>query len=583
MKKILPLVFTLLCVIMEARAQDPEFYPYLAEVDITEGLGETLEAPAFGTEPISYQWKKDGTEIPGATTFKYQINPAVMSDAGTYTLIATNSAGSATATITVTIEENLPPSEVVITSPPPGATFTPGMEFAFSGYGNDPNEDWTIQSTWTIEYHDNGNVYPTPIEYLESTGDGETAGYFQIPSDLEPSPGAFYRIRLTVRDQLNESLSTFRDVPWTGSEPGTLIFKTNPENLLLLVEKEIKPSRYEFSGAPASNVEVGPETPQTFNGATYAFSNWAHGGIPFQNFSISSTATRTYYTINYSSPLTGPWRTTEVGAVNLQGSAAFNNGTFTLSGAGNDIWNKIDAFRFVYRSIQGDVDIRARVTGLINTHAWAKAGVMIRHSNDSRSKHVMTVITPESGASFQRRPEPGAVSVASNAPASAPYWVRMVRIGNTFTSYISSNGIEWNMVGTPQTIVMNSTAYVGLVVTSHHTNALCTATFTDVSVSVPSSAASLEKAYVMAEEQDTEFALYPNPVNGNTLRVNFDEIELVRNIQVVNLLGQIYHDQNISPQPSSSFVEIDLNSVPKGVYLLRVYGKQVRTKSFMRQ
>ena len=41
------------------------------------------------------------------------------------------------------------------------------------------------------------------------------------------------------------------------------------------------------------------------------------------------------------------WSTTDIGAVGATGSASYSSGTFTVTGAGADIWNSADAFRFV--------------------------------------------------------------------------------------------------------------------------------------------------------------------------------------------------------------------------------------------
>jgi predicted phage tail protein len=62
---------------------------------------------------------------------------------------------------------------------------------------------------------------------------------------------------------------------------------------------------------------------------------------------------------------------------------------------------------------------------------------------------------------------------------SAPYWVRLVRNGNTFTGYRSPNGTTWTQQGTT-TISMGSTVYVGLALTSHNSASLCASVFDNV-------------------------------------------------------------------------------------------------------
>lgn len=47
----------------------------------------------YGSQPISYQWFKDGVAIPGATSYSYSKSNATSADAGVYTLRATNEGG----------------------------------------------------------------------------------------------------------------------------------------------------------------------------------------------------------------------------------------------------------------------------------------------------------------------------------------------------------------------------------------------------------------------------------------------------------------------------------------------------------
>ena len=186
------------------------------------------------------------------------------------------------------------------------------------------------------------------------------------------------------------------------------------------------------------------------------------------------------------SNLPAPWVTTDVGAVAAAGNATFNSSTatFTVNGSGADIWDTADEFRYVYQPINGDVTITARVASLTNTNAWAKAGVMIRASTAAGSQHAFTAVTPGNGLNFQRRTATNGVSdgVAGGAGA-APYWVRLQRVGNTFTSSASTNGATWTTIGSA-TISMGASAQVGLAVTSHADGVLATATFTNVQISV---------------------------------------------------------------------------------------------------
>jgi len=187
------------------------------------------------------------------------------------------------------------------------------------------------------------------------------------------------------------------------------------------------------------------------------------------------------------SSLPEPWQTQDIGAVAANGSASFSNGAFTIDGSGRDIWGVSDEFRYVHQELTGtnsqNVTVTARVLSIENTNPWAKAGVMIRDDLNSASKHVMTVITPVRGASFQRRVTNAANSAhTTTGGITAPHWVRIEKSGNNFTSSISSNGTDWTVLGS-QSVTMGGTIYVGLAVTSHADGILATAVLDNVSVS----------------------------------------------------------------------------------------------------
>lgn len=80
---------------------------------IIAGGSATFTAAASGTPAPSYQWQKNGVAIAGATGSSYTIASATAGDAGSYTAVATNSAGSVTSNsglLTIIV----PPSNAII-------------------------------------------------------------------------------------------------------------------------------------------------------------------------------------------------------------------------------------------------------------------------------------------------------------------------------------------------------------------------------------------------------------------------------------------------------------------------------------
>jgi hypothetical protein len=172
----------------------------------------------------------------------------------------------------------------------------------------------------------------------------------------------------------------------------------------------------------------------------------------------------------------------DIGSTGLAGSTTINGTQTVLQGSGADIWDTADAFQFNYSPVAGDQTIIARVSSQTNSNGWAKAGLMIRESLDANAMNVFLAITPSNGATLQNRAATGGTTsnVVSGGPA-APYWLKLVRTGNTFTGYISSNGTIWTLLGSTS-VSMSSSVYIGLAVTSHDNTNLSTVAFDNILV-----------------------------------------------------------------------------------------------------
>jgi hypothetical protein len=167
-------------------------------------------------------------------------------------------------------------------------------------------------------------------------------------------------------------------------------------------------------------------------------------------------------------------------------------GTYTMTASGADIAGTSDQFRYVYKRLSGSGSIEAQVLSVQDTHMWAKAGVMIRRTLDPSSPFAAVYITPGAGCRFQSRPTLGAdhdsdsgVATDEEWSITAPYWVKLERnsTDHSFRGYYSSDGVTWQaMAWNPQYIVMPDEVYIGLALTSHSINAICTTQFSNVNI-----------------------------------------------------------------------------------------------------
>ena len=102
-----------------------------ANKTVTAGQTATFSVTATGTAPLSYQWKKNGANISGATSASYTTPATTQGDNGSlFAVIVSNSAGSVTSNnATLTVNPLIPPS---ITTQPANKTVTAGQTATFS-------------------------------------------------------------------------------------------------------------------------------------------------------------------------------------------------------------------------------------------------------------------------------------------------------------------------------------------------------------------------------------------------------------------------------------------------------------------
>ena len=75
---------------------EPSFYAPPQSQNINAGQPATLRAYVHATQPVTYQWYKDGVLIPGATTDTLNFAPLTTGDTGSYTVVVTHPFGPIT-------------------------------------------------------------------------------------------------------------------------------------------------------------------------------------------------------------------------------------------------------------------------------------------------------------------------------------------------------------------------------------------------------------------------------------------------------------------------------------------------------
>jgi regulation of enolase protein 1 (concanavalin A-like superfamily) len=173
------------------------------------------------------------------------------------------------------------------------------------------------------------------------------------------------------------------------------------------------------------------------------------------------------------------WTDGDIGSVGVAGSATFASGVFTVQGAGNTLGVSADGFHFVYQALSGNGTIVARVASTSST--YAQVGVMIRETLTAGSNHMFMGDYEGTIYDIYRTTTGSASSYGTGGAGTLPYWVEVVRSGNTFTGYRSADGVNWVQVAS-ETITMAQDVYIGLAVASGSTSTAYTATFDNVSI-----------------------------------------------------------------------------------------------------
>jgi hypothetical protein len=107
---------------------------------------------------------------------------------------------------------------------------------------------------------------------------------------------------------------------------------------------------------------------------------------------------------------------------------------------------------------------------------------MIRETLDPGSTHMYAAFSQAAIWAAFRASTAGNTTGQSISNVTLPYWVKVIRSGNSFSGYGSPDGVTWTQIGATQTIPMAQNVFVGLAVCSDDNTKLATATFDNVTI-----------------------------------------------------------------------------------------------------
>jgi glucose/arabinose dehydrogenase len=238
-------------------------------------LGEaaTFTVAASGAAPLSYQWQRNGSPIPGATQASYTLPSSQAADDGArFSVVVRNAAGTATSReARLAVVAGHRPA-AAITAPANGTFYRAGDVIHFRGSGTDA-EDGALPAsalTWHIDFHHDDHIHPF---LLDTPGIAE--GSFTVPVQGETSPTVWFRIHLSVRDKDGLVAETYVDVI---PRLATIRIETVPAGLKATLDGLPHAAPYSEVGVVGMTRTLGAPSPQALGDDLYELVSWSDGG-----------------------------------------------------------------------------------------------------------------------------------------------------------------------------------------------------------------------------------------------------------------------------------------------------------------
>ena len=177
-----------------------------------------------------------------------------------------------------------------------------------------------------------------------------------------------------------------------------------------------------------------------------------------------------------------PYVPQDIGNPPLNSAVTAAGNGINVKAAGSGFSGFLDQGNFSWQVNSGNFDVCVRVAALGLSDTFAKAGLMAREDLTGNGRFAAAVATPAMNGTFfeWRDPVGSMANSAGSFPANYPNtWLRLQRVGNTFTGYAGYDGQTWAKLGS-DTITLSNRVYLGFWVSSNGTNEVTTAQFRDI-------------------------------------------------------------------------------------------------------
>jgi TolB protein len=173
----------------------------------------------------------------------------------------------------------------------------------------------------------------------------------------------------------------------------------------------------------------------------------------------------------------------DIGAVNRLGGLEFGpaDKTYTITGAGENMWFSADAFQFAWKKTAGDVALEAEVSfSGAGKNPHRKACLLIRQGLDADSPYADVALHGNGLTSLQYRDEKGAATHEIQSNISAPQRLRIEKRGQYVYMFLAAKGEPLHLAGGTGRLAFKEPFYLGLGVCSHERDVSEAAVFSNV-------------------------------------------------------------------------------------------------------
>ncbi|HJW43321.1 MAG TPA: immunoglobulin domain-containing protein [Geothrix sp.] len=450
-----------------------------ANQTVLEGATATFTATATGTGPLTYQWKKGGTAIAGATSASYTTPATVLADSGSSFTLTVSNAGGAVTSNAATLTVNPAPAIASFTATPGAVTLGGSATLAFTFSGGTGSVDQgigavasgatlTVTPAVTTTYVltvDNGAgtsvtasatviVAPAPLVPTITAPALASAGATGFTASIAPQAGMTYAWTITG-GTITAGAAT-PQITFTAGAAGTLTLACTVSNAALATA--VGTTTVDVVAAPQATALAASSTTPLY-GATVTLTPTFSGGTGVVDHGIGTVTSGTAYPtpallaeVTYTLTVTnlaGAVATTAVTvrpqtvtvaaispATPMVTALATQNFTSSVSGALDDV--------ITWSATGGTMDPA--------TGAWAAPAApgpytitATSHADISRSATTVATVVPAPAADITTvaTAAAGRKGITASVPAQPDMTFAWTITGGTFTSATNTNQVVY--------------------------------------------------------------------------------------------------------------------------------------------